>query len=53
MELCVDANITCISVGHRLTLIPFHKKLLRLDGAGGFEVQDIAEVMAAFHAQEA
>ena len=48
MQLCLDAGITCISVGHRPTLIPYHNRLLRLDGAGGYTIVDIAEVMQSF-----
>ena len=34
--MCSAAGITCISVGHRITLVPFHERVLSLDGSGGF-----------------
>ena len=46
MQLCIDNGITCISVGHRPTLIPYHRHLLRLDGAGGFTLTDIQQALA-------
>lgn len=43
MMLCNELRITCISVGHRPTLLRFHKNMLVLDGHGGFRmVYDIA-----------
>lgn len=41
MAMCEERDITCVSVGHRLTLIPFHRELLRLDGTGGFTIEPI------------
>ena len=35
MRLCVDQGITCVSVGHRPSLLPFHNHMLTLDGHGG------------------
>lgn len=35
MEAAMGAGVTCVSVGHRPTLVRFHKYLLRLDGRGG------------------
>lgn len=39
MATCAEMNITCISVGHRPTLRQFHKRVLHLDGQGGFNVE--------------
>ena len=36
MQLCTAKGITAISVGHRPTLIPFHARVLQLDGKGGY-----------------
>ena len=36
MELAMSRGVTCVSVGHRPTLIRFHKYMLKLDGRGGY-----------------
>ena len=36
--MCAQANITCISIGHRLTLLPYHDVALHLDGSGGYRL---------------
>ena len=41
--MCTAANITCISVGHRMTLVPFHDRVLTLDGKGGSSVRSLHE----------
>lgn len=43
MTTAIAAGITCISVGHRPTLVQFHMKLLRLDGHGGFWFGSVAD----------
>lgn len=43
MYLCQQAGITTISVGHRPTLIKFHSRVLRLDGAGSFTLEPVAD----------
>lgn len=35
MRLCGTAGITCVSVGHRPSLVQHHQFMLRLDGHGG------------------
>ena len=39
MERCVSRGITCISVGHRPTLLEFHTHVMKLNGRGGFELE--------------
>jgi len=42
LQTCLDKSITLISVAHRPKVFPFHKKMLRLHGAGkGFTVTEI------------
>lgn len=41
MNLCREKGISCISVGHRATLLPFHDILLELDGKGGHRVLEV------------
>lgn len=36
MLLTMRRGVTCVSVGHRPTLLGFHKFVLRLDGFGGY-----------------
>ncbi len=35
MSLCLRSGVTCVSVGHRPSLVRFHKYMLKLDGRGG------------------
>jgi len=42
MEMCSVYKITVVSVGHRPTLIPFHARLLKLDGEGGCTIEKIS-----------
>jgi len=39
MKLCEDNGITCISVGHRPTLLRWHKHVMELDGHGGYKLK--------------
>jgi len=43
----LQLNVTVISIGHRPTLKKFHKILLKLDGEGGYTVQNVAAAMLA------
>ena len=44
MSLCVSKGITCVSVGHRPTLLEFHGMCLQLDGSGGSRLVRSADV---------
>jgi len=35
---CVNMNSTMISVAHRLTVVPYHKTLCKIDGNGGYSI---------------
>lgn len=43
MQLCKAKGISCISVGHRPTLLRFHDTLLQLDGLGGYKLRPVTE----------
>lgn len=45
MNMLKEAGITCISVAHRPTLIPFHKRVLVLDGHAGFVCRPISSAV--------
>lgn len=47
MRMCLHAGITCISVGHRPTLMPFHSHVLKFDGRGGVERLSAQEAFPA------
>ena len=36
MRLAQSKGVTCVSVGHRPTLVQYHKCMLKLDGCGGY-----------------
>lgn len=40
MRMCVALGITCISVGHRPSLIRHHEVVLRLNGKGGYTIEE-------------
>jgi vitamin B12/bleomycin/antimicrobial peptide transport system ATP-binding/permease protein len=42
----MSSDITYISVGHRPSLMKFHKKLLKMEGAGNYQVTEIDEKSA-------
>eukprot|EP01124_Arcella_intermedia_P000648 TRINITY_DN10351_c0_g1_i1.p1 TRINITY_DN10351_c0_g1~~TRINITY_DN10351_c0_g1_i1.p1 ORF type:complete len:1236 (-),score=207.20 TRINITY_DN10351_c0_g1_i1:43-3750(-) len=42
-QQCKKLNISCLSVGHRYTLLEHHQKLLYFDGKGDYEYRDIDE----------
>lgn len=42
-ELIRESGIGFISVGHRLTLVPFHDRLLQLHRTGEWELRDVAQ----------
>jgi ABC-type uncharacterized transport system fused permease/ATPase subunit len=52
MTTAIAAGITCISVGHRPTLVKFHQKLLRLDGRGGYWFGNVADAGSMARADE-
>lgn len=39
-----SSSVTCVSVGHRPTLLKYHQKVLLLDGGGGWEVKNSSAV---------
>ena len=41
MNACIEVNITCVSVGHRATLVKFHSQLLRLIGDGTHCIEEL------------
>ena len=36
MRQCAALGITCVSVAHRPTVVPFHRWIMRMDGKGSF-----------------
>jgi hypothetical protein len=45
MELCLQQGVTCLSVGHRRTLIPYHNSTIVLEGGGGYAQFDRVEAL--------
>ena len=44
MNACIKLDITCISVGHRATLIKFHSQQVRLIGDGTYCIEALSRV---------
>ena len=44
MQMCGDYGITCISVGHRPTLLPFHSMVLTLKGHATYSVEKVGKL---------
>ena len=40
-SLCADAGITCLSVGHRPSLVAFHQQVVRLGGSADRAIADV------------
>jgi len=40
LQRCLDLGITMVSVLHRPTAMAFHKRVLRLDGTGGWSLEE-------------
>ena len=43
MRLCAQYGVTCVSVGHRSTLLKYHQTILRLDGKCGFSIEEVPD----------
>ena len=42
MQFCVSRGITMVSVGHRHTLLQYHKQVLELDGQGSYTIRALS-----------
>ena len=49
MQKCIDNNITCLSVGHRPTLLHFHNVVMELDGHGSYNIKVRPVVVSRTH----
>lgn len=48
MQKCMDLGITCVSVAHRPSVVPFHKNIMKLDGKGSYTLLPVADLPADY-----